>query len=552
MIASASYCSNPVNMRYLARAKPFRLSDLFLFVIFFALIFYLRERDIEFVVEPDFWSAMISAWRNFLGTGHRAALPVPFPYPYLDTPYIFYATTAKMLRMFVVIFPRFSHLFPNQDSYNIASALITNSIAYSAACCVFFRMMLRLTGGVLFSLVLALTLFLSPPMLDIDLVRVDYLNILFVIILFFGGFLLALREETAFLAVILGIVLALVSTTKINGCAFGVFIAIGFMVRLCDGRLSLQTRHVVYFFSAFIISLSILMYRFLSFFSLSEIITDLIGCVERVALWFGVVVFPMSFYSVDLFLGHGLPFIILYLAASAFVVWQAIIRREPVTVYFAVSFLLFSAIGLVVFRYSRGGYHLLPIYLANIGLAVTILRRNPKRSIGVSGLIGIAMAILILSGIPLRSHYLRIAHDMKARSAAVDQIRRAPWIWLKSHVPAGSKICIYADSAWALPPIFDLPAAVTDAPFKFPYLDERKMVEFSPPDLSTLNHDCDFVVLNDYHVRSFTGQMKALSPEQGARWESFLSELQKSHPAQVFQSDVPILGVSAVEIHQLN
>jgi hypothetical protein len=61
-----------------------------LFILFLALIWLLRERDLEFIFEPDFWPEMIEAWRRFFATADPSILPTPVPHPYLDGQYVVY------------------------------------------------------------------------------------------------------------------------------------------------------------------------------------------------------------------------------------------------------------------------------------------------------------------------------------------------------------------------------------------------------------------------------------------------------------------------------
>jgi hypothetical protein len=530
-----------------------RLIDACLFGLFLALVYNLRERFIDYALEPDFRPEMISSWRQFLGTGQLAALPVPTPVPYLDGQYILYALAAKLLRASVLVVPAWSAWFPSQDAYNISAALLVDSVAYAAACWLFYRMMLRLTGSMPLATGLALTLCISPPMLDINLVRLDYLIMLPVIVLFSGGLTLARRKETILDAVTLGAALAFVSTFKLTGGVFGIFIAIGLIVRFRFGPLSIRRQHILCFAGSFLFLFIPLMFRYWAYLPMPEIAAVLWGGVGSVAHW-DFFDQPLSYYAVTLFMAHGLDFVILYLAASAFVVGLAVIRRDETSLYLAIAFLLFSALGLVVMRYERGGYHLLPLYLANVGLTITTLWRIAPPRLLPKAVAAIAAAVLAISLVPAGIHYLQVVHDMKARAAAVDETLGASLEWLRTHVAAGSRVCIYKDSYWSGPPISRLPVTLVDTAFDFPYLDKVEMANFAVPSLATLRSECEVVVLSGFYTGFIDHVLRIEAPEQAARWRHLVEEMRAAYPPAIFQHQPPIsfaYSVTRLEVFDL-
>jgi hypothetical protein len=65
-------------------------TGLILFANFLALAFRLRQRDLEFSIEPDFRWTLIKSWMDFLITFNPILLPAPEPTVYLDGQYIVY------------------------------------------------------------------------------------------------------------------------------------------------------------------------------------------------------------------------------------------------------------------------------------------------------------------------------------------------------------------------------------------------------------------------------------------------------------------------------
>jgi hypothetical protein len=76
-----------------------------LFCAFFILAFRLRQRDLEFMIEPDLNWQLVEAWRSFLVTLDPGRLPVPFPHVYLDGQFIIDALVDAGLRRLVGLAP---------------------------------------------------------------------------------------------------------------------------------------------------------------------------------------------------------------------------------------------------------------------------------------------------------------------------------------------------------------------------------------------------------------------------------------------------------------
>ena len=77
--------------------SPHKIIGAVLFCVFFELAFRLRQRDLEFLIQPDFDWQLIEAWRAFLSRLDTNLLPVPHPYVYLDGQFIVYAIADVML-----------------------------------------------------------------------------------------------------------------------------------------------------------------------------------------------------------------------------------------------------------------------------------------------------------------------------------------------------------------------------------------------------------------------------------------------------------------------
>src|SRR5690349_13566993 len=111
-------------------------TGLILFGIFFTLALPLRQRDLEFLTEPDFHWIWVKSWMHLFTTWDATVLPVPGPHVYLDGQYIVYGMVDWALHWIVHQIEPLLAFFPNDRSFALGGALLTNIVAYALACTV--------------------------------------------------------------------------------------------------------------------------------------------------------------------------------------------------------------------------------------------------------------------------------------------------------------------------------------------------------------------------------------------------------------------------------
>jgi hypothetical protein len=533
-------------MRYQSIWTP-RIVVVTVYLALLVLASQLRDRDFEFVLEPDFWSPMITAWRLYFETWSIGNLPVPSPHPYMDGQYIVYAFGAEILRGITAIMPSLKAAFPNVDSYNLGAANLINVLAFAGAGAILFRTVTSITDSTLMGAAAALLLITAPSIVVmIGFVRCDYLSMLPIVALFCGGLQLARNRETATTSAFIGLALALITTIKITGCFFSLFLIVGVISRWVSRPAIpfIERKHFAIFALCFAVSFAFFMQRYWMYLDLRGIIENFLLSVEMVSKWTNITSpDPFYYYHITLLsMNNGATFILLYVIASVLIFRDALIKRDPVSVYLAISFAVFSVIAMLGFKYSRGGYHLLPIFITIIAVAVMRLRAVHLIVFGGAG----ALIILVLA--LQTTAFVGVAHSAVQRSIAVQETRKAARLWLKVNTSKGDPICIAHDSDWAVP-LGDFKTVT--GPFNFPYIDKEAMAKFAPPSVAEAEKACRAIVLNDFHQHLFDVLFSSFSPVQALAWHDFYDALRKSHPPHVFSSAEAAYGIKRVEIFDM-
>jgi hypothetical protein len=528
------------DVRLVARPifQPARLTGGVLFFAFFILAFRLRQRDLEFMIDPDFNWQLVEAWRSFLVTLDPGRLPVPYPHVYLDGQFIVYALADVGLRQLAGLAPSLRVHFPNDLSYALGAALLTNILAYAGACTIFFAATYRLIGRVWLAVPLAVGLFLAPQMLDINIGRVDFLITLPLMIVFYCSCLLALGKEKRRHALALGAALAFIATIKINGIFIGVFPAFAAMTifRVDRNAIARLAVFITVSLAAFVIVYILLMGRYIYYLSLPEIIHHYRASAALLVAWTPVLIGPAFYYTLDLMLEAGWPFVSLYLICALITIFIALWRRRPAFIFLSICFIGLSIAGVFTPKYPRGGYHLLPVSFAMIALAVDALvawpgRRHLKFAVAMAG--GAAFAATLVISF---AEYQVVVAQRKSEPIYLQLLKRAPRDWLQAHVATGTTVCIQTDSGWTLPPLDGF--KVVNGPLALPYLDSAALARAMPPDLGSLAKQCPLVVTSDFHRTAYRGFMVGASQETADKWDSFFRSLNDRYPPVIFSSPV--------------
>ena len=521
-----------------------------LFCAFSVLAFRLRQRDLEFLIQPDFNWQLVEAWRIFLSTLNDSRLPVPYPHAYLDGQFIIYALGDIMLRFSADHVSFLQPHFPNDLSFALGTALLVNTLAYAGAGAIFFAAYYRLTDRVSIAAVLAIGWFLTPQMLDIDLGRVDFLVTLPLAIIFYCSLVLAIKEEETTHAAALGAAMALAATIKINGLFFVVFPALAVLTtfRLEQTTTLRLAKFTAVSLASFLVLYVLLMFRYLYYLSPSGILPHYQASLVLELQWAHLLTRSLLYYNIDLMKGSGWGFILLYLACAAYVVAAAIVKRSSRDVYFALCFFCLSAAGAFTQKYPRGGYHLLPVFLAGIAIAAGRLldaTGHPyvRRCLLAAGGVAFALTLWVSA-----TWYGSIVTTRRIETGSLLALKRAPRDWLQDHVPAGTTICVQTDSEWTLPPLNRF--NVDYGPLALPYLDNAALARSEPPDISQIAAACPLIVTSDWHRDFFANRIKEASPETEQKWQIFFQKLDDRYPPIVFSSVVPLVA-KAVYINDL-
>jgi hypothetical protein len=520
--------------------QPARLTGGVLFFAFLILAFRLRQRDLEFMIDPDFNWQLVEAWRSFLVTLDPGRLPVPQPHVYLDGQFIVYALADVGLRRLAGLAPSLRVHFPNDLSYALGAALLTNILAYAGACTIFFAATYRLIGRVWLAAPLAIGLFLAPQMLDIHIGRVDFLITLPLMIVFYCSCLLALGKERRRHALALGAALAFVATIKINGLFIGVFPAFATMTsfRVDRNAIARLAVFITVSLAAFVTVYIPLMGRYFYYLSLPEIIQNYRASGAILMEWTSFLAGPKFYYNLDLMLEAGWPFIVLYLLCALITICVAVTQRRPAFIFLSICFIGLSITGVFTPKYSRGGYHLLPVSFAMIALAMDALAAWPGRrqvTFAFAMVGGAAFAATVATSF---AKYLAVVAQMENEPIYLQLLRRAPRDWLQSHLAAGTTVCIQKSSEWTLPPLDGF--TVNDGPLALPYLESTALARTLPPDLGSLAKQCPVIVTSDYHRDFYHVSMAGVSKENADRWDSFFRSLNNRYPPIIFSSPVAV------------
>ena len=439
-----------------------------------------------------------------------------------------------------------------------ASVSIINALAHIFAVPIVFATARRLSGQSLVALLLCGLFAFSPQILDIDLERVDRLMILPLVAILHVSVLIIRGEAHVIPGVVLGVAMALVSATKISGFLFAVFPLSAAAILLGRRWHEAEIRRMVVgvMVSALVIGppfLALLMIRYVLHAPLFPAL--LAGSYEAQMAWVRIgPMTPTFYYNIDLFLGHGLFFLAYVGMAVAALTGQALLRRDPSAIWLIGNLLLFSWLGTLTFKYSRGGYHLVPLYLYALAamaamLPRTLARRWPHAAHWTPALNVLALTVPV--AVSLQA-FVESARTALGRPAAIARTRDEPAQWIVSQFGQDARICMLGSSQWAGPRLAGKGVRVVTAPFDFPYLDAAGMAEFDPPSLEQLRYACDAVVFNNFHKELYPNTFRLEGhPEMAQRWESFYAGLAKEDPPRVFEAETPAYYVRRVEIYDL-
>ena len=511
------------------------------------------DLDGALVFDPDLRIDDILVYHAFFAGGGWSLLTPPAPNVYFEGHSFIYGLALHLYQGLAGLVG--AH--PPLREAAIATVSIIGALAHVAATTVFFAAVRRLTESAVPALALTLLFGLSPQILAIDLIRIDRLMILPLMVILYISVLITRREAVTRHGVLLGVASAVLAATKISGALFTVLpvLAAAIVIILDKSRAIPRVRRVAAAAcSAGIPVLLVLMIRHVLHWE-----RFIPGLAEGYAMqmkWTTVLPStPLLYYNIDLFAGYGGVFLVLVALSILAVAARGFADRDATSLWLLISLGLFSAAGMAVFKYDRGGYHLVPLYLFALAISVRCAmdvfarRIHRRRRLGE---LSAAAAVLIFPVAAVSQTYVAQAADARAREASVIHTRMDARDWIVARFKPGERICMMTSSQWANPPLAGKGFQVTTAPLDILYLDGAAMADYAPPSLAQLRAACDGLVLNDLHntvyLNNFTSRGYA---QRRAEWDRLLADLRAAHPPQIFDGGISAFFVSKVEVLDL-
>jgi hypothetical protein len=489
------------------------------------------------ILEPDMPLADIKLYFDVLSGA--AALPPSPPNVYFEGHSLIYALVMRIWALVAGAPADF-------DAAAGATINIVNAVTHALATMVVFAAVRRLVSSAAVALILTALFAIAPQVVDIDLVRIDRFMLLPLAVILHESVRIARGDPGRGIA--LGAALAVIAATKVTGAAFALFPAIAMLIAVRDrAERRRLARMVLVTIASGLPLFALLMIRFV--LHPGTFLAGLAKGYEMQMSWTAIFAYtPRFYYNVDLFMGYGAPF--LALAFIAFIIVAVRSPKDPAALWLAVCLAAFSALGVAAFKYPRGGYHLVPLYLFAMAIAAQAAAEHfavRRRAV----MAGAAVLLLIPAGVAARG-FAQAAHVALARPQSIAASRFAARDWIKAHIPAGARICMMSGSQWANPVLKGMGFHVTTQIFDFPYLDRATMADFIPPRMDQVRAACDAIVFNDLHKNAYVGNFRTFGADDRLKeWQALFADLARDFPPKVFTAATPAYYVSQVEVYDL-
>ncbi|NKB44946.1 MAG: hypothetical protein GKS03_11780 [Alphaproteobacteria bacterium] len=511
--------------------------------------------DGRFILDADIQVVDIKLYYQTFRDWSWGALPKPSANVYFQGHTLIYGFVLNVYEGFTGSFSAESNL----DHLALVSASTVNAAAHVLATAIFFMTVKRLTAQVWIALLITALFAFSPQVLDITLIRIDRLMLLPLVVVLHVSVVIAQQEAGWRHGIAIGVALALLTATKISGVLFGVFPATAMLAVLATNNFDRRIWRRMGMLSAITLAaalpvLCILMVRFvLHANSFGDILLDGYDMQMR---WTSVLPFtPILYYNVDLFLGYGVLFLTVSLLSIGIVAVSAATQKSPVCIWLISNITLFSIAGAIAFKFERGGYHLVPLYLFAIAIAYVQARDWLAGRSSKNVQLRYAAACVIALVIPVGAVALSFATSSQVALQRIDSItqtRIESREWIAAQFSPADRVCMMTSTQWANPQLDGLGLRVTTRPFDFPYLDKEAMATYVNPGLYQVRAACDAIVFNDAHTDAYMGNFRSQGHEQRLEeWLGVLEALKSAYPPTVFKSETVAYYVSRVEVYDL-
>jgi 4-amino-4-deoxy-L-arabinose transferase-like glycosyltransferase len=529
---------------------------LLLIVVSWFALSPLVDRYYVEVFEPDAESTIELSLAFADGSALRG-LPAPYYFPpYFDAQYIVYALGILLTKALLLSGSLDPSALPTQQSVAIFGIRHVNLIAHASATAVVFATCARLAQSLTIGALLAVVFLLSPHLLHIDMMRVDRIIMFFFVVVVYLSILVAKQRKAITVDILLGMSSAALVMTKVTSI---VFLSAPIVAYVYTWRIKKQSpKHVSAFVISFVLASIFLLMRFLphEIQKPGFIVRTAIEKIADVERWSSIISkTPYLYYNVDQFLPYGIIFLTVF-AGSLVILCAATVRMTDLeTTLILLLFLSVSAFGVASFKYERGTYVLVPIYLYVMARAVSSVevwqsqntqRHFPSRLLMLA-VISIALVISLHS---LLDEYRRAKAAASARTESVRITRLMARDWLRANAPEGVRVAMMFGAKWANPPISDLGFKINSKFFDFPYLDPRELAKYVPPEFDDIEQTYDVIIINDFHKSYLLHVMQMQGHnELVSKWTAFYEELPRRYFHKRFEADSENYGVKAVDIY---
>ncbi|WP_295458358.1 hypothetical protein [uncultured Thiodictyon sp.] len=496
----------------------------FVILISFAAYWVLLGGYFAHVYEPDTSFSLIDSYVTAITNFSISALPEPHgKVPYFDADSILYAIFAVLLRM-----AGFWSAFSSKESVYIFSVYAVNIAIYSVGVGVFYRLCYRLSGSLLWSGLLAMMFAISPQILMINPLRIDYLIYPLIACVSYLCILMIQGGGSKSVGYSLGVVSAFLVATKVTGAAY-------LLLPFLSLALLFREKSFPFLLRGFLLSLIgmlvLLMARYLYH---GALFYSFISGIAEVRRWSDIIPMePWFFYNIDNFSAYGIVFLVLAFAAIGFLSFYAFFKKDKLSIFVLAPLVFFSLLLMCSPKLPRWGivisfYYFLAIAVA-LSYAYGLLRKVGAGFRGANQALPIMFALLLLpSAYVLLEQYRAVYEGARHKAAAMKSTKEMPARWFKANADNDAVVCMIVHSDWSLPP---LPGVELRAgPFNFPYLDPVLMGAFQPPELEDVSRECEYILIDQFHRDAMLGAF-AKYGHAGMKnaWEEFWETRIKSY-----------------------
>lgn len=537
-------------------------SALTIALILLALSVYYVLIDTHFRYNFEFDSYInrkfVLAFADFFKSGDWSRLPPlgRFP-PYFDAPFLIYTAMYGATEILCGTFSVLASLLPSVDERIHFAIRISNYLFLAAASVLFSLSILLLTRNALAALVIGLLFLLCPIFYLIDLTRQDHLilfllNASLYLVVRIG---LGLNPVSSFY--LLAVTTAFLVLTKLNAPVFGIYFLAGsaFLVRKQRWTMRRAMGHVMAGWLLMAVFVTLLSFRY--FYYASDLIPFLRFHMNEQAAWGTQLRKSSSLYyawgALDVY-GPSLRYILW--AAFFLSLLAAFATRNPLTIFLVATTAFYVILSLPSYQTPRGGYHLIPLFLALLAVSYAFLAqqirvRMPKARWAT--FLPVAAALIVVEPIAstIRT-YLSNYETLKFREISVQTNRIKPRSWIIEHLGPGARVL---GTQWSiiLLPDADASGLVLDwSLLNVPFIDGEALSKFPPPSYDELVKTGDVLILSDFDRVQILSVFETYGlPDMAKQWEEFFSTLRSKFSRVTFTAPTIVYSVKEVELFAL-